>query len=260
MARFPENAGHRRRSAMPSRLVLHCGAGVRKLGGAFRPVSRRGHHPGKAGRARIATGERPPRPAFQSLLWAIVYQQLAGSAARAIHQRVLALLPDPETPEPETLLELDADALRGAGLSRNKLTAVQDLARKTLDGTVPDREALAAMTDEEIVRRLTAVRGIGRWTVEMLLIFDLGRPDVLPLDDLGVRKGFQAVHGMTELPSKRSLAAHGEHWRPYRSVASWYLWRAAEQPELAAAEASAGNPESVDQRRSTRKRTGKAAK
>lgn len=178
-------------------------------------------------------GERPAQPPFQSLLWAIVYQQLAGSAARAIHGRVLALLPDPDAPDPEALLELDADALRGAGLSRNKLAALQDLARKTLEGTVPDRETLAGMTDEEIVRRLTAVRGIGRWTVEMLLIFDLGRPDVLPVDDLGVRKGFQATYREPELPPKRRLAEQGEHWRPYRSVASWYLWRAAEDPQLA---------------------------
>jgi len=179
-------------------------------------------------------GGRDARPPFEGLLRAIVYQQLAGAAARAIHERVLALLPDRAVPDPRALLALEDDALRGAGLSRNKLAAVRDLASRTLDGTVPERAALTGMTDEEIIARLTAVRGIGRWTVEMLLIFDLGRPDVLPLDDLGVRKGFQAVYGEPELPSKRRLAEHGERWRPYRSLASWYLWRAAEQPELVA--------------------------
>ncbi len=126
---------------------------------------------------------------------------------------------------PDALLVLPDDALRGAGLSRNKLAAARDLADKTLDGTVPPLDVLHALPDDEIQRRLCAVRGIGRWTVEMLLIFNMGRPDVLPSTDLGVRKGFQLVTGTEELPAPRALDAHGERWRPYRSVASWYLWR-----------------------------------
>ena len=165
---------------------------------------------------------------FQALMRAIVYQQLSGKAAATIYGRVVALFPDEQPPEPQHLLNVSEDMLRSAGLSRAKTAAVRDLAAKTLDGTVPSLTALRAMDDEEIIARLTAVRGVGRWTAEMLLIFRLGRPDVLPVHDLGVRRGFQRTYGLDSLPPPKSLLAHGDRWRPYRSVASWYLWRAAD--------------------------------
>ncbi len=167
------------------------------------------------------------RDLFQSLLRSIVYQQLSGKAAATILGRVEALF-DGRPPEPGALLELPDEALRGAGLSRNKTLAVRDLAARTLDGTVPPLDELEALDDEAIIQRLIQVRGIGRWTVEMLLMFRLRRPDVLPVDDLGVRKGFMLTYGLDTLPKPVELRAHAEDWRPYRSVASWYLWRAVE--------------------------------
>lgn len=161
---------------------------------------------------------------FQALLRAIIYQQLTGKAAAKIYARVLALFP--RRPTPRATLELSTQELRAAGLSRSKVIAVQDLAAKTVAGVVPGRSHLQAMGDEEIIARLVAVRGVGIWTAEMLLIFHLGRPDVLPVSDLGVRRGFMLAYGRQELPDQIELEQHGELWRPYRSVASWYLWRA----------------------------------
>ncbi|MGH8282020.1 MAG: DNA-3-methyladenine glycosylase family protein [Gammaproteobacteria bacterium] len=169
---------------------------------------------------------RPAGSPFEALLRAITYQQLSGKAAATIHSRLLDLFPGGLTPE--RLLDTPEAALRGAGLSRNKMLSVRDLATKALDATVPDFAALEAMPDEEIIERLTAVRGVGRWTVEMLLIFTLGRPDVLPLDDLGIRKGFQLAYRMKRLPAAVTMLRAGRLWTPYRSVASWYLWRAAD--------------------------------
>ncbi|MGH8378014.1 MAG: DNA-3-methyladenine glycosylase family protein [Gammaproteobacteria bacterium] len=169
---------------------------------------------------------RPAGSPFEALLRAITYQQLSGKAAATIHSRLLDLFPGGLTPE--RLLDTPEAALRGAGLSRNKMLSVRDLAAKALDATVPDFAALEAMPDEEIIERLTAVRGVGRWTAEMLLIFTLGRPDVLPLDDLGIRKGFQLVYRMKRLPAAATMQRAGRAWTPYRSVASWYLWRAAD--------------------------------
>ncbi|MFQ5568530.1 MAG: DNA-3-methyladenine glycosylase family protein [Rhodothermales bacterium] len=166
---------------------------------------------------------------FQALMRAIIYQQLSGKAAATIHRRVLALFPGDEPPDPEDLVAVPEESLRGAGMSRAKVAAVKDLAAKTLDGTVPLKEQLVGMTDEEIIERLTAVRGIGPWTVEMLLIFHLGRPDVLPVTDLGVRKGFMLTYNLEDLPKPSELRTYGERWKPYRSVASWYLWRAVDQ-------------------------------
>jgi DNA-3-methyladenine glycosylase II len=171
------------------------------------------------------TLRRPAAP-FPALLRAIVYQQLSGKAAATIHDRVMNLFPGRGHLSPEVLLEVDPALLRGAGLSQNKMLAVLDLAARVLDGTVPTLRTLRRMDDEEIVARLTTVRGVGRWTVEMLLIFTLGRPDVLPLNDLGVLKGFARVYGGA--PDALRLAEQGEAWRPFRSVASWYLWRAAD--------------------------------
>jgi DNA-3-methyladenine glycosylase II len=162
---------------------------------------------------------------FLALAESIVYQQLTGKAAATIHGRLCALFPRKKL-RPESLLEATDATLRGAGLSRGKVLALRDLARRTLDGTVPPIRALHALDDDAIIERLVQVRGIGRWTVEMLLIFRLGRPDVLPVGDYGVRHGFKLTYGKRQMPTPRDLAKHGEKWRPYRTVASWYLWRA----------------------------------
>jgi 3-methyladenine DNA glycosylase/8-oxoguanine DNA glycosylase len=165
---------------------------------------------------------------FAALLESIVYQQLSGKAAETILGRVVALFRPRRFPRPEDLVAVPEARLRAAGLSRNKTVALKDLARHALEGTVPPLAQAHAMSDDELVERLTAVHGVGRWTVEMILIFRLGRPDVLPVSDLGVRKGFRRAFGMRRLPAPVTMTRRGERWRPYRSVASWYLWRAAE--------------------------------
>jgi DNA-3-methyladenine glycosylase II len=176
--------------------------------------------------------DESPSP-FESLLEAILYQQLHGKAAATIHRRVREYFGG--DPAPHALLSTPDDPLRGCGVSGNKIKAMRDLAAKTLDGTVPTHRAIAKMSDEEIVKRLTAVRGIGQWTVEMLLIFRLGRPDVLPVTDYGVRKGFALTFlrvpksrplEAADLPKPEAMLKRGRKWSPYRSVASWYLWRA----------------------------------
>ena len=163
---------------------------------------------------------------FQALMRSIIYQQLSGKAAATIQRRVHALFPGDEPPDPDEIIAIPEDALRGAGMSRAKVAAVKDLAAKALDGVVPTPSHLSEMNNDEIITRLTTVRGIGRWTVEMMLIFHLGRPDVLPVTDLGVRKGFMIAYSLDDLPKPTELAHYGERWHPYRSVASWYLWRA----------------------------------
>jgi 3-methyladenine DNA glycosylase/8-oxoguanine DNA glycosylase len=163
---------------------------------------------------------------FHALLRAIVYQQLSGKAAATILSRVMANYPEGHKAKPEQIIATPDETLRGCGLSRNKLLSVKDLAQKTLDGVVPQLAKIKKLSDAEILERLTAVRGIGPWSVEMLLIFRLGRPDVLPVSDLGVRKGFQLTYGGEELPAPKAIAEYAERWRPYRSVASWYMWRA----------------------------------
>ena len=163
---------------------------------------------------------------FEELLEAIVYQQLSGKAAATIYGRVRALFPARRALAPASLLDTPDDVLRRAGLSRNKAAAARDLAAKTLEGIVPTAAALRRMPDDEIVSRLTAVRGVGRWTVEMLLIFRLGRPDVLPIHDLGIQKGFRITYRTRQHPKPARIERYGERWRPFRSVASWYLWRA----------------------------------
>jgi 3-methyladenine DNA glycosylase/8-oxoguanine DNA glycosylase len=168
---------------------------------------------------------------FDALAESIAYQQLSGKAAATIFGRVRALYPKKKWLDPELLLATPDEKLRAAGLSRAKTAALKDLAAKTIDGTVPTGRALIRMTDDEIIMRLTTVRGIGRWTVEMLLLFDLGRPDVWPVDDYGVRKGFAKTFGRRQLPTPKQLMKFGEKWRPYRSVAAWYFWRALDQPE-----------------------------
>jgi DNA-3-methyladenine glycosylase II len=176
-------------------------------------------------------GEFTMRPAptqslFAALVESIVYQQLSGKAAETILGRVVALYRPRRFPRPADILETPVERLRAAGLSAAKAAAVKDLATRTLEGTVPSMVRVRRMTDEEIIERLTTVRGIGRWTVEMLLLFRLGRPDVLPLGDLGVRKGFARTFNRRALLDPLVLHRRAERWRPYRSVASWYLWRA----------------------------------
>jgi DNA-3-methyladenine glycosylase II len=168
---------------------------------------------------------------FDALAESIAYQQLNGKAAATIWNRVRALYPKTKWLDPAKILATPDDALRAAGLSRAKTAAIKDLAAKTIDGTVPPGRALLRMSDDEIIERLTKVRGIGRWTVEMLLLFDLGRPDVWPVDDYGVRKGFAKTFGRRKLPTPKQLMKVGKKWHPYRSVAAWYFWRALDQPE-----------------------------
>jgi DNA-3-methyladenine glycosylase II len=168
---------------------------------------------------------------FDALAESIVYQQLSGKAAAKILSRVRAIYPRRKYLDPKLVLDTPDEKLRAAGLSRSKTAALKDLAAKTLDGTIPSARALGKMSDEEIIARLVTVRGIGRWTVEMLLLFDLGRPDVWPVDDYGVRKGFAKTFGKRKLPTPKQLKKLGEKWRPYRSVAAWYFWRALDAPE-----------------------------
>jgi 3-methyladenine DNA glycosylase/8-oxoguanine DNA glycosylase len=163
---------------------------------------------------------------YESLLEAITHQSIAGAAARVIFGRIMALGTDGKCPTPQELLRARSPKLRKVGLSHAKIAAVRDLARKTIDGVVPTIEAAENMSDEELVERLISVRGIGAWTVEMFLIFRLGRPDVLPVHDYGVQKGYAITYGKKTIPKPKELAAFGERWRPYRSVASWYMWRA----------------------------------
>jgi DNA-3-methyladenine glycosylase II len=172
---------------------------------------------------------------FDALAESIAYQQLNGKAAATIFGRVRALYPRRKWFSPELVLATPDEKLRAAGLSRSKTVAIKDLAAKTLDGTVPTRAALERMSDDEIISRLTNVRGIGRWTAEMLLLFELGRLDVWPVDDYGVRKGFAKTFRRKELPKPKELLAIGERWRPYRSVAAWYFWRALDLPEKVSA-------------------------
>ncbi len=160
---------------------------------------------------------------YRALVRAVVFQQLSGKAATTIHNRVIALWPDKDHPEPEDILAIDPTLLRGAGLSRQKIAAVQDIAQKRIDGIIPQARALSRLPNEEIIQRLTAARGVGRWTVEMYLMFTLGRPDVLPIDDLGVRKGAEKLYRRSFTP--KELGAYGERWAPWRSAASWHLWR-----------------------------------
>jgi methylated-DNA-[protein]-cysteine S-methyltransferase len=167
---------------------------------------------------------------FVALAEAIVYQQLTGKAAETIYGRLCALFPRAHAgPTPEQILRASDEKLRGAGLSRAKVLALRDLARRSKNGEIPSLAELHRMEDEAIVERLTPVRGIGRWTVEMLLIFRLGRPDVLPVDDYGIRQGFAVAFRKRELPGRADVQKRGARWKPYRTVASWYLWRAAER-------------------------------
>ncbi len=170
--------------------------------------------------------ERDP---YQALVSAIAYQQLHGNAARAILGRFVALYPDQPFPTPQLVLSTSDAAMRTCGFSAAKTLAIRDIAAKAAEGVVPTRRAAARLSDAELIERLTTIRGVGRWTVEMLLIFTLGRKDVLPVDDFGVREGYRRLHAMETQPKPREMTAIGEAWAPYRSVAAWYLWRAADE-------------------------------
>jgi DNA-3-methyladenine glycosylase II len=167
------------------------------------------------------------RSPFESLVRAVAHQQLHGAAAETILRRFRGLFPRQRFPSAAGLAGVSDDDLRACGFSRAKIASLRDIAARTLDGTVPASRAIRAMTDAAIIERLVQVRGVGRWTVEMLLIFKLGRPDVFPADDYGIRDGFRVAHGLPEMPKPKELLAHAERWRPHGTTAAWYLWQAA---------------------------------
>ena len=168
------------------------------------------------------------RTVYASLVRSIVYQQLTGKVAGIILNRLLDLFPGKRFPSPESMLSISIDKLRGAGLSNQKAQYIRNIAQASIDGIVPDSRKANRMTDQQLINQLTSIKGVGRWTVEMLLIFRLGRPDVLPATDYGVQKGFAIVKCLDEHPKPKQLIVAGECWSPYRTVATWYLWRATE--------------------------------
>ncbi|HYF09921.1 MAG TPA: DNA-3-methyladenine glycosylase 2 family protein [Acetobacteraceae bacterium] len=185
----------------------------------MRPVIR------QVGPCTLAPAKRQP---YEALVRAIAHQQVHGRAAEAILGRFIALFPGHAFPPPESVLSADLEQLRACGLSGAKITAIRDIAAHAASGVVPTRRAAARLSDEELIDRLLPIRGVGRWTVEMLLIFTLGRPDVLPVDDYGVREGYRLAAGLDAQPKPRELAAIGEAWALFRTTASWYFWRAAD--------------------------------
>jgi DNA-3-methyladenine glycosylase II len=186
---------------------------------------------GRIGPPRLGVQRR--RSPYEALMRAIAHQQLHGRAAQAILARFEALYPLDAFPAPELVLATSDAELRACGLSGSKIAAFRAICAATLDGTVPTRRGSARLNDEALIERLSSIRGVGRWTVEMLLIFTLGRPDVLPVDDFGVRDGYRALYGLDEQPKPKALGQIGQAWAPYRSTASWYLWRASEEARRA---------------------------
>ena len=201
---------------------------------------------------------------YESLAQAIAHQQLHAAAARSILARFVSAFGNAGAfPTPDIVLATPDEKLRTVGLSFSKIAALKDLATKTLDGVVPDRDTLVKLEDMEIIERLTEVRGIGRWTVEMMLMFQLGRPDILPVDDFGVRAGFQFTYGLRKMPLPKVLAMYGERWGPYRSSAAWYLWRAVELKragKLPAPLEQIRLPRLARKRRAAKKKAGKSAR
>ncbi|MEC9475623.1 MAG: DNA-3-methyladenine glycosylase [Planctomycetota bacterium] len=204
-------------------------ARIRDWKKALRHLSEVDSHLGRiisaCGHQRLEIQRR--RSPFEFLLRSIIFQQLSGMAAATIHGRFLDLFPL-KRPTPERVLKLKPQKFRSVGVSGNKERAIRDLARHARNGQVPGFAALSRMSDEEIIETLIAIHGIGRWTVEMLLIFQLGRMDVMPVDDLGVRKGFARMRGKKTLPTPKQLDRATRKWQPYRSIGSWYCWRATE--------------------------------
>lgn len=186
----------------------------------FRPLVKR------IGPCTLVPLEREP---YEALVRAIAHQQVHGRAAEAVLNRFCALHEGEGFPPADFVLALPTEALRGCGFSGSKVLAIQDIAAKTRDGVVPSLEDAARIEDGALIERLVAIRGVGRWTVEMLLIFTLGRTDVLPVDDFGVREGWKLLNKLEEQPKPKELAAIGEAWKPWRSIAAWYLWRAADE-------------------------------
>jgi DNA-3-methyladenine glycosylase II len=169
------------------------------------------------------------RDPYEALVRAIAFQQLHGNAARAILGRFVALHPEVSFPTPQQVLSVDDATMRACGFSASKTASIRDIAAKAAEGVVPTRRAAARLSDAELIERLTVIRGVGRWTVEMLLIFTLGRKDILPVDDFGVREGYRRLYSLEAQPKPREMVALGEVWAPYRSFAAWYLWRAADE-------------------------------
>jgi len=180
----------------------------------------------RIGRARWPADHQSP---YESLVRAIAHQQLHANAAKTITGRFLTLYPGTEFPAPEQVLATESATLRACGFSGAKVAAIQDIAAKAVAGVVPTRRAAARLTDDDLIERLTTIRGVGRWTVEMLLIFSLGRKDVLPVDDFGVREGYRLIHELDAQPKPKELATLGAIYAPYRSTAAWYLWRAVDE-------------------------------
>jgi len=174
------------------------------------------------------------RSPFQSLVQAVAHQQLNGTAANTILTRFKKLFPGRKFPRPEDLAKVTDKQIRACGFSFAKIKSIRDITTKALDGTIPSSRQIVKLPDEEIIARLTEVRGVGRWTVEMLLIFQLGRHDVLPVDDFGVRSGFRLAYKKREIPKPKELLAFGERWKPHRTTAAWYLWCAADAAKDAA--------------------------
>jgi len=170
----------------------------------------------------------PWRSPFQSLVLAVAHQQLHATAAGNILGRFKKLFPKRRFPKPEDVAKVTDEQLRACGFSFAKIAAIRDIAAKTLDGTIPSSRQIEKLGDEEIIEHLTEARGVGRWTVEKLLIFQLGRKDVLPVDDFGVRSGFRIAYKKREMPKPKALLKFGERWRPHGTTAAWYLWRAAD--------------------------------
>lgn len=169
------------------------------------------------------------REPYEALVRAIAYQQLHGRAAEAILGRLIALFPHTGFPLPQDIVTMDDTSLRACGFSASKIRAIKGIAQATLEGIVPTAAVAHDMSDDELIRQLITLRGVGRWTVEMVLIFTLGRQDILPVDDFGVREGWRKLKGLNVQPKSRELALIGEAWRPYRTTAAWYLWQAAGQ-------------------------------
>lgn len=201
---------------MSEHILNHLSGIDRNLGGLIRAVGPYG---------LVLESQTQP---FEALAQAIAHQQLHAAAARNILGRFIANVGGGAFPTPQVVVAAPVEALRAVGFSGSKIAALRDLAIRTIEGVVPDRATLEKLEDAEIITRLTEVRGIGRWTVEMLLMFHLGRPDVLPVDDFGVRLGFQVTNGLRKMPPPKVLALYGERWGPHRSAAAWYFWRAVE--------------------------------
>ena len=174
------------------------------------------------------------RSPFQSLVQAVAHQQLNGTAANTILTRFKKLFPGRKFPRPEDLAKVTDAQIRACGFSFAKIKSIRDITAKALDGTIPSSRQIVKLSDDEIIARLTEVRGVGRWTVEMLLIFQLGRPDVLPVGDFGVRTGFRVAYKKRDMPEPKALLAFGEKWKPHRTTAAWFLWCAADAAKDAA--------------------------